>query len=76
MNQLLTEEALAKREEWEHCAPNAYQHKDLQVLDMIAEIRTLRLFLRRLAETKGNDLAGIAAIMNEAAAHIGPEAQQ
>ena len=39
INQLITDKALAKREEWETCAPNAYQQMDLQVLDMITEIR-------------------------------------
>lgn len=45
LNQYLTEEALTKREEWELCAPNAYQMSDIQVIDMIREIRRLRAIL-------------------------------
>lgn len=42
MQMPLSEEALACRENWERCAPNAFRQPDEEVLAMIAEIRTYR----------------------------------
>jgi hypothetical protein len=39
----ISEAALIKREEWERCAPNAYELPDDFVLALIAEIRQLRI---------------------------------
>lgn len=42
---LITEEALAKRANWEYCAPNAYEQVDWQVVALIDEVRRLRELL-------------------------------
>jgi hypothetical protein len=71
-NQLLQDEALTKREDWEHSAPNAYQQMDLQVLDMIAEIRTLRSFLKRVVAADG--VPGmLRPLTKEVCGHLGIE---
>ena len=70
LNQNITDEALNTREQWEHAAPNAYQQQDLQVLDMIAEIRALRLLLMGLVAA-GECLPSIRPIQTAAAEHLG-----
>ena len=48
LQNFVTDEALSKREEYERCAPNAYEQSDMQVLAAIREIRALRERIRVL----------------------------
>lgn len=72
INQNITDEALRTRENWEHAAPNAYQQQDLQVLDMIEEIRRLRGWLY-IVINAGDTLPQIRPVQEDAAKHLGVE---